>query len=591
MAHSDDDLLFVNPDIQPAIASGLPVRLVVLTADEFNGAPEAGLSREKLAAQLREGTRRAYASLAGVTSSWHKETIVVAQRTLEVDTLIPAPQIQLYWLSLPDGGDSLHEEALPKLWQDPGYVTDTIVPTGGPVTQVQQYDGERVYLVLVGLLDLFQPTIIRIQDPSPDGRFPGDHSDHVATAAFAQLAVRTYEGPTATGLSLLTRYRCYNSDSSPANVPNALLAPKTAGYQQYKALDPLTGGEYDPNLSRNYHRFPVTAPWAIRDGTGTLHAIVVGSDDVIAWRQAAGASAWTGPTSLGSGQFAPGVAMACNSAGRVQLAILDLNTAEVLTATQSAAGGGFGAWTNIGKPDGTSPLYGVPALGVNADGGLEMYVLDESGGLSNAFQPAPGDSFDGWYAVGGGPNVLGQPLVHTEPNGVLHVFADNNGTIAHWTQPPGNGTSPATFPATECVATPSAVTEGSGRTRILTREYSDGAVGTSVDNNGWSGLSHLGGQGGVGPVAAVRSGGANPRVLVFVRNDGYGISMSRQAAGGTFGAWQNLGGYCEVGPAAVVDSAGLVRLLAVGADCKLHERKQTTAGPDGAFGAWHVAGT
>jgi LmbE family N-acetylglucosaminyl deacetylase len=589
MAHSDDDLLFVNPDLQPAIASGLPVRAVVLTADEYNGNPP--MSREQLAAQLREGTRRAYASLAGVTSNWRRETTVVAQRTVEVDTLVPAPRIQLCWLSLPDGGDDLHRDALLNLWQDSGYVTNTIVPTGGPVTQVQQYDGERLYLVLVGLLDLFQPTIIRVQDPAPDWRHRPDHGDHVVATAFAQLAVRTYEGPTATGLALLTRYRCYNTSESAENVPNALLGQKTAAYRQYNALDPLTGDGFDANLARNYHRFPVSAPWAVRDGTGTLHAIVVGADDVIAWRQAAGATTWTGPTSLGSGQFAPGVAMACNANGRVQLAILDLDTAEVLTTTQSAAGGGFGAWTSIGRPDGNSPLYGVPALGVNSDGGLEMYLLDESGGLSNAYQPSPGNVFDGWYGVGGGPDVMGQPLVHTEPNGLLHVFADSNGEIAHWTQPPGGGTSPAGFPTIECVATPSAATEGSGSARVLTREYGDGAVGTSVDNGGWSGLTHIGGQGGVGPVAAVRSGGATPRVLVFARNDGYGISVSRQAAGGAFGAWQDLGGYCEVGPAAVVDSAGLVRLLAVGADCKLYERKQTATGPDGAFDAWHVAGT
>lgn len=594
VAHSDDDLLFINPDLQPAITSGLPVRTIVLTADEFNGV-DGAMTREELAAQLREGTRRAYASLAGVsaTSNWRKETMVVAQRTLEVDTLIAKPQIQLYWLSLPDGGDDLHTDALLHLWENPGYTTPTIVPTGGPVTQVQQYDGERVHLVLVGLLNLFQPTVIRVQDPVPDTRLAGDHGDHVVACAFAQLAVRTYEGPTATGLSLLTRYRCYNSTDSQANVPDALLIPKKAAYDQYKALDPLTGGTYDDNLSRNYHRFPVTAPWAVRDGTGTLHAVVVGADDVIAWRQAAGATTWTGPTSLVSGPFAPGVAMACNAAGRVQLAVLNLETAEVMTATQTSAGGSFGTWTSIGRPAGNNPLYGVPALGVNSDGGLELYLLDQSGGLSNAFQPSPSDTFDGWYAVGGGPNVLGQPVVYTTSSGLLHVFANNNGSIAHWTQPPGGGTQPAAFPTIECVATPSAVTEGTGRARILTREYTDGAVGTSVEaNNTWGGLTHItGSPGGVGPVAAIRSGGTAPRVLVFARNDGYGISVSRQAASGTFGAWQDLGGYCEVGPAAVVDNAGLVRLLAVGADCKLHERKQTAVGPDGAFAAWAVAGT
>jgi LmbE family N-acetylglucosaminyl deacetylase len=600
MAHSDDDLLFVNPDLQPAIASGLPVRGVVLTCDEFNGTDD--LTPEELAAQLREGTRLAYASLAGdgVANDWNIDTIDVAERTIEVNTLVAAPQIQLYWLNLPDGGDDRYPDALLTLWQTPNDSTETILVTDSPVTEKQVYDAERLYLVLVGLLDLFQPTIIRVQDPAPDRRLdaqlppPGEHSDHVATASFAQLAVRTYEGPTATGLALLTRYRCYNTQFSPENVPSTLLDPKTTAYHKYNTLDPLSGDYFDVALARNYHRFPVSAPWAVRDGTGTLHAFVVGADDVIAWRQPAGATTWTGPTSLVSGAFAPGIAVAVDADGRVRLAVLNMDNAEVMTARQSSNGGGsFGTWTSIGRPAGSDPLYGVPALGVNADGGLEMYVLDESGGLSNAYQTSPTDDFDGWYGVDGGPNIVGQPVVHTMASGLLHVFADNNGTTAHWTQPPGFGTEPAASPAIECVATPSAVTQGNGSARILTREYGDGAVGTSVETNGtWSELTHIiGSPGGVGPVAAVRSGGTSPRVLVFARNDGYGISVSRQAASGTFGAWQDLGGYCEVGPAAVVDNAGLVRLLAVGADCKLYERKQTTAGPDGAFGVWQVAGT
>jgi LmbE family N-acetylglucosaminyl deacetylase len=594
VAHSDDDLLFINPDIQPAIASGLPVRTIVLTADEFNGVP-GSLSRAQLAAQLREGTRRAYASLASVTSNWRKETMVVAERIVEVDTLIPAPRIQLVWLSLPDGGDDQHRDALLRLWQEPGSVTPTIVPTGGPVTQIQQYDGERLHAVLVGLLDLFQPTTIRMQDPVPDERHRPEHADHVAACAFAQLAVRTYEGPTATGLALLLRYRCYNSAESDPNVPAALLTPKTAAYRQYGALDPLTGDAFDDNLSRNYQRFPVTAPWAVADGTGALHAVVVGADDVIAWRQDPGATTWTGPTSLISGSFVPGVAMARNADGRLQLAVLDLDTAEVMTTRQTTPGGGFGSWTSLGRPPDAIAPYGAPCFGVNSGNCLELYLLNESGAISNAYQTTVNGPITGWSDIGGGPNILGQPTTLTAPAGRLHVFADNNGRIAHWTQPPGGTTSPDTaYPTIESVATPSAAIESSGKARALTREYTDGAIGTTVENTAdgsWSGLSHLGGQGGIGPVIAVRSGGTTPRLLAFARNDTYGISLSRQTTTGAFGAWQDLGGYCEIGPTAVVDTAGLIRLLAVGADCQLHERRQTTAGPDGPFGSWQVAGT
>src|SRR5439155_14050419 len=124
VAHSDDDLLFINPDLQPAIMLGRPVRTIVLTCDEFNGVP-GSLTREQLAAQLREGARRAYAYLAQVASDWRKEAMVVAERTVEVDTLIAAPHVQLVWLNLPDGGDDLHPDALLHLWETPGYSTGT----------------------------------------------------------------------------------------------------------------------------------------------------------------------------------------------------------------------------------------------------------------------------------------------------------------------------------------------------------------------------------------------------------------------------------------------------------------------------------
>jgi LmbE family N-acetylglucosaminyl deacetylase len=599
MAHSDDDLLFVNPDLRPAVSSGLSVRTIVLTADEYNGVP-GEMSREELAATLRQGTRCAYESLSGVSggecgsTNWRIETMVVADRIIEVNTLIPVPTVQLYWLSLPDGGDDLHLDALANLWEDPDYETTTIVPTGGPVDEEQTYTGDRVYSVLLGLLNLFQPTVIRVQDPVPDRRHRADHGDHVAATAFAQLAARTYGGPGASGFALLTRYRCYNTSESPENVPQALLTPKTTAYRAYNTRDPLTGPGFDANLSRNYQRFPVSSGWAVRDGAGTLHVVVAAADDVIAWRQTAGATTWTGPVSLVSGHFAPGVAVASGGDGRIQLAVLNLDTAGVHTSTQTAPGGGFGAWTTIGAPGDDDPLYGAPAMGANADGGMEMYALDASGGLSNAFQAAPGGTFDGWYPVGGGDEVMGQPTVLTAPNGLTHVFADGNGSIRHWRQPKGGSTTPdGTFPTIESVATPAVVVEGSGRARLLTREYTDGAVGTGVENTAggtWSGLTHIGGQGGVGPVAAVRSGGTAPRVLVFARNDAYGVSVSGQASGGTFGAWQDLGGYCEIGPAAVLDNAGRVRLLAVGADGRLHERRQSAAGPDAAFDAWQVVG-
>lgn len=596
VAHTDDDLLFLNPDIQPSIQSGRPVRTIVLGADEYNGV-EGEMTREQLAASVQEGSRSAWAVLAGKPNNWTRATMVVAGKTVEIDTLTGAPQIQMIYLSLPDAGDTLHTDALTELWNSTSYSTTTIRPTGSAVP-VQTYNQAALNAVLLALLQQFQPTTIRVQDPYPDdARNPDqqDHWDHIAAAKFAQKAVKAYEGPAGRPYALLTRYRCYNTQNAPANVPTALLNPKTAGYQAYAAHDPLTGGAFDTNLARNYHRWPVVSPWAAIDSTGTLHAFVVAGDSLVLWKQQNG-GAWTGPTSLKTGSFAPGVAVALRGDGKLQIAVLDLDTGSILTTKQTAAGAGFATtWTNVGNPNGNSPAYGTPALGVNSDGGIEMYAINKTGLLCNAFEQGTG--FSSWYTVtGGGNKAMTPPVAITAPSGKLHVFADGNGKTLHWYQNPGAGTVFQALTSTaESTFAPGAAIEASNKVRILSREQNDGAVGTLAEktaNGAWAtALTHIGGQGGVGPVAAVTSGGATPRILAFSRNDGYGISVSRQSSTGNFGAWTDLGGYCEVGPAAVRDAMGLVRVLVVGGDAKLYELVQTTAGPDGAFGAWQQAGS
>ncbi|MET1075271.1 MAG: hypothetical protein ABWY11_21675, partial [Umezawaea sp.] len=559
VAHTDDDLLFLNPDIQPSIRSGRPVRTIVLGADEFNGV-DGEQTREQLAANLQEGSRQAWAVLAGQPNNWTRGTAVVAGKTIEIDTLTGAPQIQMIYLTLPDGGDDLHVDALTNLWDDPGYSTSTIRPTGSAVP-VQTYNQAALDAVLLALLQQFQPTTIRVQDPHPDdARFVDnpEHWDHVAAAKFAQKAVKAYEGPTGRAFALLTRYRCYNTQAAPANVPDALLDPKTAGYQAYAALDPLTGGAFDTNLARNYQRWPVVAPWAAIDSTGVLHAFVVAGDSLMMWKQANG-GAWVGPTSLRAGSFAPGVAVALRGDGTLRIAVLDLDTGSVLTTKQTAAGGDFETtWTDVGNPDGDVPAYGTPALSVNSDGGVEMYVVNAAGKISNAFEQGTG--FSTWFEIEGGDDTaMSPPVALTAPSGKLHLFADGNGKTLHWYQIPGaNTVYQALTPTAESTFAPGVAVESTGKVRIVSREHVDGAVGTLAEktaNGAWAtALTHIGGQGGVGPVSAVTSGGTTPRILAFSRNDEYGISVSRQASNGAFGAWTDLGGYFEVGPAAVRDA-------------------------------------
>ncbi|MFC3891414.1 PIG-L family deacetylase [Lentzea rhizosphaerae] len=594
VAHTDDDLLFLNPDIQPSVLSGLPVRTIVMTADQFNGWPPYNWTPEDLAASVREGQRSAYAKLAGQPNNWTRDTKEVATMILEVDTLVGAPNVQLIYLSLPDGGgsDPNHTKALEKLWNDPNHAAPMILPTDGPVQVAQWYNQADVNNVLLALLDEYQPTVIRIQDPEPSFDFPNEpteHIDHIHTAKFATKAVRAYEGPNGRGFVLFTRYRCYNIAASPRNVPDALLGPKSDAYQAYAEHDPVTGNAFDEQVFRNYHRWPVVAPWAIVDGTGTLHAFIAAGDSIMWWHQPVN-GAWTGPANLRSGTFAPGVAVALNDSGRVHIAVLDLNSGSILVAGQ-AANGSF-TWVDVGNPNGATPAYGTPALVLNGDRALELFAINKTNGVSNAWQN-PDGSFSAWDALTGNTSVIVSPPVgFTSTTGRMHLFADANGHVDHWQQNLQGATTFKSIGSVECTHAPGVAMDGD-KVRALVREHTDGAVGTVAEltsNGTWGALAHIGGQGGVGPVAAVTSGGASPRVLAFARNDNYGISVARQTSGNSFAPWEDLGGYAEVGPAAVRDAAGNVRVLVVGGDAKLYERKQSTPGPTSAFGGWQVAG-
>ncbi|USX54760.1 PIG-L family deacetylase [Lentzea sp. HUAS12] len=592
IAHSDDDLLFINPDIQPAILSGCPVRTIILTADEFNGT--GNLTREQLSAELHKGQRNAYASLAGVASTWTRTAMVVAGKTVEVNTLDGKPNVQLVYLNLPDGGDDLHLDALTNLWNSTSYSTSTIVPTGSPASQVQNYTQSALVNVLVELLQQFQATVIRCQDPYPDdARYGGDmpeHWDHVAAAKFAQRAVKAYEGPTGRPYALLVRYRCYNTRTSQPNVPLALRTPKTNAYNKYKAQDPLTGDTFDVNMSRSYERWPVSPQWVARDSAGTLHAFIAAGDSLMWWRQPTG-GAWVGPSLLLAGSFAPGVAVAMRGDNRLQLAVLDLDTAAIRTCTQTAAGAqGFGAWTSLGNPNSGTPAYQTPVFGVS-NGVLELYVVNRAGTLGNKWQVGNGFSTSWATASGGGGKAMSQPSAITAPGGRMHIFADGNGNALHWYQNVGGATTyQALTVAAQSTASIGTTLDGN-RVRVFTRRHSDGAIGTLREqsaNGAWETTpQNLGGMGGLGPVAAVTSGG---RCLAFARNDSYGLSFTRQDAAGTFTPWQDLGGYAEAAPAAVVDAQGLVRVFALGGDMRLHERVQTAVGPDAPFGSWQLAG-
>ncbi|MGR7000052.1 hypothetical protein ACU686_21440 [Yinghuangia aomiensis] len=112
VAHADDDLYFMNPEVAQTVRSGATIVTVYLTAGESDGrnvfkdAPNAAKTtadRPGFAAARQYGARGAYAKMAtgNRAAAWKRETIATADGAVaEIDTLVDAPRVQLVWLSI-----------------------------------------------------------------------------------------------------------------------------------------------------------------------------------------------------------------------------------------------------------------------------------------------------------------------------------------------------------------------------------------------------------------------------------------------------------------------------------------------------------
>jgi hypothetical protein len=96
VAHEDDDLLFLSPDLLHDIQSGRCVRTVFVTAGDAGKGCCYWKSRE-------DGIRSAYALMAGVSSPWTISDAFISGHGITIHTLRSHSKISLVFLRLPDG--------------------------------------------------------------------------------------------------------------------------------------------------------------------------------------------------------------------------------------------------------------------------------------------------------------------------------------------------------------------------------------------------------------------------------------------------------------------------------------------------------
>ncbi|MER6095324.1 PIG-L family deacetylase [Streptomyces sp. NPDC001728] len=610
VAHPDDDLYFMNPDVSQSLRSATPLTSVYLTAGESDGVNarprDAAVTEPDKAgyAEARQnGIRAAYAEMAtgSRTSPWDRTALPTAGGAYaEMDTLREKPQVTLVWLQLREAGSISDDRphSLSGLWHGRIGALGSQRSTGSPVDADFAYTKDQVVATVTGLLERFRPTFVRMQDPTP-GTYPKtgklrDHQDHLYGARFAQAALARYASTPGHPHVGVQNYLGYPTSALPHTLDPETAGAKLKTLKTYAWLDGVNdcgtlAGCGDLKVAARpagrgwaqtvrYARGTSTS-WVQRDGEGGLRAFSVLDGHLAAWRQPAGGGAWRGPALLPGGGLDSGVTSVALPDGR--LAVYGTRTTlsgltgdgptgyrrEVVTTAQSAPGGAFGPWRSLGTPErndasGTSDIS-APAVTVDGEGRATVLLRDSRHRLTAREQWADG----GWgpWRTLGGTDVYGDPVAATDGTGRVHVFASTPRTVLTWAGQGSGGplVGPVRtgLPATTLALSASAAPDGDG-VRLWFRKPASGDL-RSADFSGPGPVSPVtelpGGVAGFGPV----SGGDG---LLAVRSRTGFLATAphgRAAAGGP--VWR-LEKFLFAG----APDAGTDGVAAIGLDGRLH---------------------
>lgn len=235
VAHQDDDLLFMNPDIQHSISDGHCVRTVYVTAGD------AGRDQAYVLGRIK-GVEAAYATMSGDKSVWIERIVRLSDRAYAT---VANPKgnrkLSLIFMNLPDGnlkGEGFSRTGNQSLLK----LSDNKIQQLQSVDKQSRYSSDELVGALSSLMHVFQPGEIRTQAAgTTGGPFP-DHSDHLTVGHYAQKAIDRYSQQQFEGQVAIPvrRYIGYPIRNLPPDVFGADLQAKTAAFMQYARYDGAT---------------------------------------------------------------------------------------------------------------------------------------------------------------------------------------------------------------------------------------------------------------------------------------------------------------------------------------------------------------
>ncbi|MCT4352698.1 PIG-L family deacetylase [Streptomyces sp. Je 1-79] len=489
VAHPDDDLFFMNPDVIHTLSRGVPVVSVYITdggsfgVNAIPGQPNPPANLPAYISSRQQGLRQAYARMLGAPlfTTWERTTIPLPDgRAADLNVLEhQGRRAELIFLNIrmhaKEHGRPVNMTAL---WGSPGARLPTQPTPESQVKGAFSYDRKALVDTLVSLLRRYRPTLIRTLDPDPDAqvhdkRHPrgsdqvgySDHPDHTAAALFAWRALAEWADGTARRGKAPTfqteSYRGYYNQRWPHNLPPETVALK-AQYLNAYGGDPswecgnASGcGDYAIGSDRvlvskkgwvrsTHRRYPNAGPKVVSAEDGSLTVYAVLGTRLARWTGTS-AGVLGAPEDLGGGPLAPAISVTTDADGRQLIFALRFsrlegatagNTREIVMLRQRTPGGAFEpSWVGLGNPESRprrSRLTGPPTAVTGSDGRVHVFVRNGDKGVSTRVMDERG-TWSPWQALPGG--FVQDGLAATvDGGGLIHLFASAPGWVEHWAQ-------------------------------------------------------------------------------------------------------------------------------------------------------------
>lgn len=230
VAHQDDDLLFMSPDLLHDVTAGNCVRTVYLTAGDAGAEEPYWLAREK-------GSEAAYSLMLGSKSLWVQRIVRLPNgQFVTIDSPRGNDRASLIFMHLPDGNlrgegfGAFNNESLDSLVAGRMESLDT-------VDRQSSYNSKQLVDALVALMEVYQPAEIRSQSSLSGSVYP-DHSDHLATSQLVKRAYAEYSlQQPVSRLPSLSFYLGYTGREYDSNLSEQDYADKLKVFMAYARFD------------------------------------------------------------------------------------------------------------------------------------------------------------------------------------------------------------------------------------------------------------------------------------------------------------------------------------------------------------------